>query len=230
MIIEKEEIVMLLAELRAEVAYVAKKMYESQLVRAVQGNLSARDLETGLICITPSGADYQQLTAEDIVVVNEQAEVVEGQWKPSTETPLHTLILRNRRDIHCVMHTHSLYASAFSVVHQSMPVILAESAACLGGEISVAPYMRSGSLEFADFILTLLGERSAILWGNHGAMVVGPDLPLTFSIAHALEDNARIYTIAKQLGTPITLPSEEVEEMHQIWRESYGKKHVEVAK
>src|ERR1700724_2680001 len=104
---------MLLPELRAEVARYARKMYESELVRATQGNLSARDLASGLICITPSGADYQLLGAEDIVVVNEEGEVVEGKWHPSVETPLHTLMLRRRRDIHCVMHTHSLYTSAF---------------------------------------------------------------------------------------------------------------------
>ncbi len=50
---------MLLPELRAELALYAKKMYDSHLVRATQGNLSARDLESGYICLTPSGADYQ---------------------------------------------------------------------------------------------------------------------------------------------------------------------------
>src|SRR6266550_2289287 len=98
---------MLLPELRAELALYAKKMYDSHLVRATQGNLSARDLESGFICLTPSGADYQLLTAEDIVVVDENGSVVEGKRRPTVETPVHTLILRRRRDIHCVMHTHS---------------------------------------------------------------------------------------------------------------------------
>ena len=56
---------MLLPELRAELALYAKKMYDSHLVQATQGNLSARDLESGFICLTPSGADYQLLTAEE---------------------------------------------------------------------------------------------------------------------------------------------------------------------
>ena len=60
-----------LPTLRAEVARYAKKMYDSQLVHATQGNLSTRDPQSGLICITPSGADYQLLTAEDIVEVPE---------------------------------------------------------------------------------------------------------------------------------------------------------------
>lgn len=215
---------MRLAELRAEVVRYAKKMYDSQLVHATQGNLSARDSETGLICITPSGADYQTLTAEDIVVVDEHANVIEGKWKPSVETPLHTLLLRRRRDINCVMHNHSPYATAFGVVYQPIPMVLAESALCLGGEVPVAPYRMSGSMEFAELVADTLGNGPAVIWGNHGAMVVGSSLALTFSIAHALEDSAKVYTIARQLGTPVLLPPSEIEKLHHFWVTHYGQK------
>jgi L-ribulose-5-phosphate 4-epimerase len=215
---------MLLPELRAEVARYARKMYDSQLVRATQGNLSARDLATGLICVTPSGADYDLLAAEDIVVVDEGGNVVDGKWKPTVETPLHTLVLRRRRDINCVMHTHSLYATAFGVIYQPIPMILAESAVCLGGEVPIAPYQMSGTLEFAELVANVLGNGSAVIWGNHGAMVVGVNLALTFSTAHALEDSAKVYAIAKQLGTPVLLPLEEVAKLHDFWVHNYGQK------
>lgn len=219
---------MRLAELRAEVVRYAKKMYDSQLVRATQGNLSTRDTASGLICITPSGADYQTMTAEDIVIVDEQGKVVEGKWKPSVETPLHTLIMRRRRDVNCVMHNHSPYATAFGVVYQPIPMILAESALTLGGEVPIAPYRMSGTPEFAELVAQTLGERPAVIWGNHGVMVVGADLASTFSIAHALEDSAHVYTIARQLGTPVTLPPEEVEKLHRFWLHEYGQKALEV--
>jgi L-ribulose-5-phosphate 4-epimerase len=215
---------MRLAELRNDVARYARKMYESQLVRATQGNLSARDSESGLICITPSGGDYQTLTGEDIVVVDRSGSVVEGRWEPSSETPLHTLLLQRRSDINCVMHTHSIYASAFGVVYQPIPMILQESAACLGGDVLVTPYKMSGTREFAELIAERIGERAALIWGNHGAMVVGTTLAQTFSIAHALEDSARIATIARQLGEPVTLPPSEVTKLHEIWLQSYHQK------
>jgi L-ribulose-5-phosphate 4-epimerase len=216
-----------LPELRVEVARYAKKMYDSQLVHATQGNLSARDPKSGLICITPSGTDYQLLTAEDIVVVDEYGKVVEGKWQPSVEIPLHTLLLRRRRDINCVMHTHSPYATAFGVIYQPIPMILAESALCLGGDVPIAPYRMSGTPEFAELIAETLGNRSAIIWGNHGAMVVGANLALTFSTAHALEDSAKVYAIAKQLGTPVLLPSDEIAKLHSFWVQSYGQKALE---
>ena len=215
---------MRLPELRSELARYGKKMYDSQLVQATQGNISVRDPESGLICVTPSGADYQLLTAEDIVVVDENGVVVEGKWKPSVETPLHTLLLRRRADIDCVMHTHSPYATAFSLVHQPIPMFLAESALCLGGEVPVAPYMMSGTQAFAEHIAYHLGQGAAILWGNHGALVVGQTLSLTFSIAHALEDCAKTYTIAKQLGPLVPLPEGEAERLHAFWRQHYGQK------
>jgi len=218
---------MRLLELRSELARYGKKMYESQLVQATQGNISVRDPESGLICTTPSGADYQLLTAEDIVVVDENGAVVEGKWHPSVETPLHTLLLQQRADVGCVMHTHSPYATAFSLVYQPIPMFLAESALCLGGEVPVAPYMMSGTPEFAEHIAKHLGKGTAILWGNHGALVVGPTLPLTFSIAHALEDCAKVYTIAKQLGPLVPLPEGEIEKLHIFWVNSYGQKAIE---
>jgi L-ribulose-5-phosphate 4-epimerase len=215
---------MRLAELRQDLVHYARKMYESGLVRATQGNLSVRDPESGFICITPSGADYQLLTAEDMVVVDEQGEVVEGKWKPSVETPLHTLLLRRRQDINCVMHTHALYTSVFGVIYQPIPMILCESASCLGGEVPIAPYQQSGTPEFGELVATVLGNGPAVIWGNHGAMVVGVNLALTYSTAHALEDTAKIYTLAKQLGDPVILPPDEVSTLHTAWKQSYRQK------
>ena len=216
---------MMLGELRAEVARYAKKMVASGLVRAAQGNLSARDPQTGLICITPSGMDYDLVAAEDILVIDDQGAVVEGapDHRPSVETPLHTLILRRRSDIHWVMHTHSLYATAFGVIYEPLPMALAESALCLGGVVPIAPYQMSGTPEFAALIAETLGEGNAVIWGNHGAMVVGPSLSATFSAAHALEDGAHVYALARQLGTPVLLPPDEVEKLHTFWREHYAK-------
>ncbi len=218
---------MRLLELRSELARYGKKMYDSQLVQATQGNISVRDPQSRLICVTPSGADYQLLTAEDIVVVDEQGAVVEGKWKPSVETPLHMLLLRRRPDIDCVMHTHSPYATAFSLVHQPIPMFLAESALCLGGEVQVAPYMMSGTQEFAEHIAQHLGQQAAILWGNHGALVVGQTLSLAFSIAHAVEDCAKTYLLAKQLGPLVPLPEGEVKRLHAFWTQHYGQKALE---
>ena len=215
---------MLLPELRSEVARYAKKMYDSHLVQATQGNLSARDPESGFICVTPSGTDYQSLTAADIVVVDENGKVVEGKRRPTVETPVHTLIFRRRHDIHCVMHTHSPYATAFGVIYQPIPMVLSDSALYLGCEVPIAAYHMSGTPEFAELVADTLQDGPAVIWGNHGALVVGVDLSLTFSIAHALEDSAKVYAIAKQLGNPVLLSQEEVIKLRELWINNHGQR------
>lgn len=211
-----------LLSLRADVARYAKKMHDSGLVRATQGNLSARDPESGLICVTPSGAEYDSLNAKDIVVVSADGQAVEGRWKPSLETPAHLAVYRRRADVGCVMHTHSIYATVFGVLYRSFPMILAESAYCLGGEVPVAPYQESGSLEFGEMVARYLGDHSAVIWGNHGAMVVGRTVAQAYSVAHALEDSAHVYWLASQLGESHALPEDEVRRLHASWLASYG--------
>jgi ribulose-5-phosphate 4-epimerase/fuculose-1-phosphate aldolase len=213
-----------LMSLRAEVARYAKKMHDSGLVRATQGNLSARDTNTGLVCITPSGAEYDSLGVEDIAVVTAEGEIVEGRWKPSLEMPAHLAVYQRRADVGCVMHTHSIYATVFGVLYHPFPMILAESAYCLGGEVPIAPYQESGTPEFAEMVASYLGDGSAVIWGNHGAMVVGRTVALAYSIAHALEDSARVYWLASQLGQPHALPDDEVRRLHDSWLTSYGQR------
>ena len=213
-----------LMTLRAEVARYARKMQDSGLTRATQGNLSAYDLESGLVCITPSGADYDTLTADDIAVLTCEGETVEARWRPSVEAPVHLELYRRRPDVGCVMHTHSIYAMVFGVVYQPIPMVLAESAYCLGGEIPIAPYLESGNPQFAALNASYLGERNAMIWGNHGALAVGRTLPLAYSTAHALEDTARVYWLARQVGQPHTLPDDEVARLHAAWSSGYGQR------
>ncbi len=213
-----------LMSLRADVARYAKKMHDSGLVRATQGNLSARDPKSGLIYVTPSGAEYDSLGAEDIVVVTGDGELVEGSWKPSVEVPAHLAVYRRRADVNCIMHTHSIYATVFGVLYRPFPMILAESAYCLGGEVPIAPYQESGTSEFGELAASYLGSGSAVIWGNHGAMVAGRTVALAYSIAHALEDSARVYWLASQVGQPRALPEDEVLRLHASWLASYGQR------
>ncbi len=215
---------MLLEDLRIEVARYARKMYESRLVRATQGNVSLRDPQTGLICIKPSGREYETLTAEDIVVIDEDSKIIEGRWQPSSETLIHTCVLKRRRDIHCVMHTHSIYASAFSVANHPVPIVLQESVLWLGRSVPVVPFEESGTAEFARHVADTVDERVAVLWGNHGAMTIGETLAEAFSRAHALEDSAQTYTIACGLGTPRIIPDKVATRISADWFAHHMKK------
>lgn len=213
---------MLLQELRELVARYTKQMSEDKLVSARQGNLSALDRESGLIAITPSAVDYSTVRAEDIVVISKEDEIIEGRWRPTSESPLHTMFYRSRDDIGAIMHSHAPLTSVYATTYETMPLALVETAACVGHFIEVAPYATPGSIELGEVCLQTIGDGTAVIMGGHGLLVVGPDLPLLYSSAISVEDNARVLIHARAMGaTPRIFPDEEARIMHDEWVVGY---------
>lgn len=213
---------MLLAELRRQVFDYARQMAADGLAHGSQGNISALDRDSGLVAITPSAADYATMTPEDIVVVDRAGSLVEGQWKPTIETPLHTLFYRRRDAVGAVMHCHAPYAAGFAAAMRPIPLVLAEAAACIGHEVPVAPFMPSGTAAFAELMLDTIGAGCAAVMGQHGIVACGADLRRAYATTVAVEDTARAYIFACQIGTePRALPPEVCAELHSWWLSSY---------
>ncbi|MFL5648211.1 MAG: class II aldolase/adducin family protein, partial [Chloroflexota bacterium] len=106
----------MLERIRDDLVKLHAELPRNDLVVWTGGNISARDPETGLIAIKPSGIRYEDLTAEAMVVLDLDGRIVEGTNKPSSDTASHLYIYRNRPDVNGVVHTHSRYATAFAAV------------------------------------------------------------------------------------------------------------------
>lgn len=113
---------MLLKPLREELVYLNQELPRNNLVTWTNGNVSIRDPETGYVAIKPSGVKFEDLTPENMVVVDLDGNVIEGDKKPSSDTASHLYIYRHRPDINGVIHTHSNYATAFAALGQPIPV------------------------------------------------------------------------------------------------------------
>ncbi len=215
---------MSLSQLKREVFAYAKQMAADQLAHGSQGNISAIDRSTGLIAITPSAADYASMSPADIVVVDLQGNVVEGRWKPTIETPLHTSILRARPDVGAVVHCHAPNVSGFAAALQPIPIVLAEAAACVGRAVPCAPMLPSGTQAFADLMLSVLGQGSAAVMGQHGLVTCGPTLKRAYATAIAVEDSARACVLARALGFEAQpLPAALCDELHAWWLANYSR-------
>lgn len=213
---------MLLDELRAQVLAYARQIMADGLAHGSQGNISALDRSSGLIAVTPSAADYATMHVEDIVVIDTDGRVVEGRWRPTVETPMHTLFYHRRADVGAVIHCHAPFASGFAAAQRPIPLVLAEAAACIGHEVSVAPFMVSGTPAFAALMLDTIGQGSAAIMGQHGIVVCGPDLRRAYATAIAVEDCARAYIYARTIGVePEPIPAETCAALHQWWLSSY---------
>ncbi|NTU80695.1 MAG: class II aldolase/adducin family protein [Chloroflexales bacterium] len=213
---------MLLAELRQQVLETARKLMVDQLVHGSQGNVSAIDRERGLIAITPSASDYTTMTADDITVIDQHEQIIEGRWRPSIETPLHTLFYQRRPDVGAVIHCHAPYASGFAAALRPIPLVLSEGAACIGHEVPVAPFLPSGTAEFAQVVLETIGQGSAAVLGQHGIVACGVDPRRAYSTIVAVEDNARATIFARLLGVEAPpIPDKVAQSLHQWWLDRY---------
>ncbi|HYF75887.1 MAG TPA: class II aldolase/adducin family protein [Symbiobacteriaceae bacterium] len=214
---------MLYEETRRAVCETARRMMRDGLVKLTSGNISSRIPDTDYLAITPSGMDYETMVPEDIAVVDLQGKVIDGARRPSTETPMHRLTYARRPDVGAVVHTHSIYASAFACLGVEMPVISTELAMVVGGTIRCAPYAKSGTEETAEAAVSALGaEDLAVFLQNHGVLAVGRNLREAYNTAVALEEAAMIYYLARQMGTPIVIPAAERDRMFREFRRSYG--------
>ncbi len=199
--------------IRAEVLATAQAMLALGLTVGDSGNVSARvaDPSRLLLAITPHGRYYDALTPEDILVVDEEGEPVAGDGIPSAELLLHAAIYRGRPDVGAVIHAHPPLASAAAVVGRPIPPILEDQMIFLGGQIEVAPHAMTGSEELVDHALSALGERSACLLANHGALAVGRDLRAAFSNCQYLEKLVQAFLYATWAGRVNVLPPDVVE-------------------
>ncbi len=213
---------MLLEELRIQVLATARQMVADGVAHGAQGNVSALDRETGLIAITPSAIPYNQMQIEDVVLLDRHSKVVEGRWKPTSETPMHLIFYHERSDVGAVVHSHAPYATTFALINAPLPVVLIESATCLGGPVPVAPYRRPGTTEVGRIAVETMGAGVAVLLANHGLVTVGADLAQAYDATIAAETTARLVIMARAMNAePVPFDPDEAAFMRETYLRGY---------
>jgi L-fuculose-phosphate aldolase len=200
---------MLLQNERSEIVRFGRKMLTARLTSGTGGNLSIFDRNEGLVAISPSGIEYEDMTPDDVPVVDGAGKLVAGTRKPSSELGFHLALYRQRPDIRAVVHTHSVYATTMACLHWEIPAIH-YLVAFSGHKVPLAPYATFGSEELAARVAETIGEYNAVLLANHGLVTVGPNLATAFAVAEEIELVAQIYYQAKCIGTPVIVPEGEM--------------------
>ena len=213
---------MLLEQLRREVCRLHAELPRNNLVAWASGNISGRDPESGWVVIKPSGVRYDELTAENMVVVDLDGRVVEGSLKPSSDTFAHMYVYQHRPEINGVVHTHSTFATAWAAVGRPIPAVLTAICDEFGGPVPVGAYAKIGGDEIGKEILRSIGASPAILMKNHGVFTIGKTPEAAVKAAVMVEDVARTVFYALQLGQPDEIPADEVARAHRRYLEEYG--------
>lgn len=195
---------------KSEIVKYAKMCYENGLTVGTSGNVSVK--EGNLMYITPSALPYNEMTEDDVLVVDlTSGNIIEGSRKPSSETPMHSNIYKQKPEIKAIVHTHSTYATIFACANKPIPPVH-YTIADIGKEVAVAPYARYGSEKLATYVSETIGDANGVLLANHGVVAVGETLSDAYRRAETIEEVAELAYGSYLLGSVKPLSEEELEE------------------
>lgn len=176
-----------ITEAKKIVCDAGKRLLQEGLVARTWGNVSVKVNERQMV-ITPSGRRYDELTPEDMVLVDIYTLNYEGTLKPSSELKLHCEVYKTRPHIGAVIHTHQLYASIVASAQRHVEVYDPEHQRILGATvIKAAPYALPNTKKITVDTANAIEGSNAALMSNHGVVCIGKDLEDTFVVARTLE-------------------------------------------
>lgn len=199
-------------EARQQIIQITNELFSTGHLTATGGNISALSSDGETIWITPSGMFKGGLAEEDLVHIQTDGSVIEGEHRPSIEYQMHFEAYRAREGMTGAVHTHSPVATAFGICNQSFPALNTD-AVILQDTVTV-PWEMPGSKELADRVGEALRTSRGAIMQNHGLMAVGKDLRKAATRAMMIEETAKIVLYVKQFGGNVTLlPDERVEQL-----------------
>ncbi|MBO2453661.1 class II aldolase/adducin family protein [Actinomadura barringtoniae] len=198
---------MYLAEERRALCEIGRRMVETGLVSGASGNISVRRGDH--VVVTPGGWMLDRMTPEACPVVDVTGHLVEGDEKPSSETPMH-LAIYEVTGASAIVHTHSTYGTVVATTMSELPPIHYNTL-LLGGVVKVAEYATYGTPELAANVRAAMeGGKRAALMANHGGVTIGGDLEEAYENAKLLEWLCGVYVRAKSIGEPRILTEEDL--------------------
>ena len=181
----------------------ALKLDKYQLISLSGGNVSLR-VDSEHILVTPSGMVYDEMVPEDVLVVNNDGKIVEGERKASVDTVALCYIYKNMPNVNSVIHTHQPFATGLGLVFERIDCDLTTLANTTKGHVNVAPYSSAASLEMGVAVVDYIGDSLAVVFKNHGVVTVGKNLTEALYAAVYLEESAKTLYVAHSLGRPVS--------------------------
>lgn len=209
-------------ELAQQIIDYGVKMLKAGYVTGTGGNISVRVPGEEAYLISPSGMPYEELTVDDIVMINFAGEIIAGKRKPSVEQNMHRLILKNRPEFNAVIHTHSCYAAAYSSLHRPLPVFLDVMHCVFGGAVPCSEYARIGTMELAQNVEKAMRGTNVVLIANHGCIGAGKDLEEAYGNVELLEECCKAYFAACSAGVPLCISDDDIRESIADLSKRYG--------
>ena len=205
----------MLEQLKNDVLNANLLLPKHGLVTFTWGNVSAIDRESGLVVIKPSGVEYDKMVADDMVVVDLDGRIVEGRWKPSSDTPTHLELYKAFNEIGGIVHTHSRMATSFAQAGRSIPALGTTHGDYFYGDIPCTRPMTDAEIngeyekETGKVIIETLGSVDpmsipAVNVFSHGPFAWGRDASDAVHNAVVLEEIAFMDLCAMMLNPDVS--------------------------
>ena len=201
--------------MRELICDIGKRVWQRGMASANSGNISAR-LDADTILITPTLVSKGFMCPEQLLVTNLAGEVLRGEGFPTTETPMHLRLFRERADIGGVVHAHPPMATSFAIAGKALDLHLVPEAVIFLGEVPLVPFQPPGSPELAEAIIPYLDDYDAVLMENHGVLCWGSDVEQAYHRLETVEFCAQVTFTAQQLGGARELPAEPLQNLLSV--------------
>ncbi|MCT0957283.1 L-ribulose-5-phosphate 4-epimerase [Weissella cibaria] len=235
----------MLENLKQRVYEANMALPKHDLIKFTWGNVSEIDRESGLFVIKPSGVDYDDLTPDDMVVVDLDGNVVEGDLNPSSDTDTHRVLYKEFPDIGGIVHTHSPWAVSFAQAGVDIPAAGTTHADTFYGDIPATSLMTEAEingayeLETGNVIVKTFEDRfidpnevPALLVQDHGPFVWGPNAEKAVYNSVVLEEVAQMAYHTMMLNPHNVHMSQTLLDKHYLRKHGanayYGQKKTEV--
>lgn len=204
----------------------ALKLDRYGLIALSGGNVSWR-MDSGEVLVTPSGMIYDDMVADDVLVVDLDGNIVEGTRKASVDTEALLYIYKKMPKVNAVIHTHQPYATGLGLVMDEIPCNLSTLANATEGPVTVAAYGDPGSLSMGVEAVKAIGDRLAVVLKHHGVIAVGRDLRQALFSCVYLEEAAKTVSVALSTGLPMAkMTQDQIDEAVAVFHR-YGQKPID---
>lgn len=198
------------------------RLLHEGLVSRTWGNISIKVSDSEML-VTPSGKFYDDVTPNDMVLVNFKTNEYKSEIKPSSEFKMHSGIYNDRKDVNAIIHTHQMNASTCAAARREVPAVLDDLAQIIGPSVRVAEYALPSTNKIVKATVKALKGRNAALMANHGAVCVGRDIDEAFVVCQVLEKGCKAFIEAEFLGGAKHINKFEAWAMHQFYLRKYSK-------
>jgi L-fuculose-phosphate aldolase len=206
---------MLSHNIRKSIVEVCHWLYNRGYVVACDGNVSARTNRDSIL-VTPSGRCKGRIEVQELVEVDYSGRLLRGDFKPSSELPMHLMVYRSRADVKAVVHAHPPLSTAFSVAGVPLAGCILPEVVLNIGDIPLAEYATPGTEEVPASLEPHIATHNAFLLSNHGTLTLGESVDEAYYRLETVEHFARITHLARQLGGPRELSTAEARKLLSI--------------